>query len=514
MFRVPNYDSESSVEDDSRDNSLEITNVCKRPAYSILSSIDDSDSDDFEDQDLNDDLINGVDEPSRDRALDNPTTHTIGTAKEYPIAIVDAQDSVQASKLHVSPGSSQTYPIDVEDAERESDVAEDDNASEEDEGPEILPFGQSNRLPSLPNPSPPDASFTPVNSANYNGSQCTQSRPKVDSSRSAQEPVQWPAFATEHSKYGQNCASKAPEPSLHYWSYPMTGAHDLPLPNPSRYEEGPFSSTYENRFIPEVLRRPSDFGEREQLQYNFHPITHQYTNQSAATSMENRPPENPGFHGKSKFETTGPSTSTAIENVDVSAPRARSNASIAHGDFVLHGNVSSWKYPSYADRAWTPDETDNPKGSNLKISDLVHSYTDSTRCLKRKASEISSSIEARVPTPSPDSTELDTDDSTVLHSAQAQHPPTDMLISSSRNSSMEVSHNTPLEREDLVPDVIEGPATKKTKCSSKTTTRSGKFVSGFLIGVAGTIAATTAALISSASADVWQEALHEATHSI
>ena len=517
VFRIPNYDSESSAEDRSGDNSLEITNVRKRPAYSIPSSIDDTDSDDFEDQDLDNDLITNVTEPSHNRTLDNPTSRTLGTVIENPVTIVDRQESVQSSKCDGPPGSSQNYPIDVEDAdraedaERESDVLEDENTSEDDEGPEILPIGQSNNLPGLANPNLSDISFTAVNSGSSNGSQCAQVGPNIDIQASTKEPVSWPAFATQHAKYEHCSAFKAPEPSVHHWSS-TNGPHDLPVPHPSRYEEGPFSSAYENRFIPEVLRRPCDYAERDQLQYNFHPTTHQQTNQMAGITLGNLALENSGFHGRSKYEDTGPRVSTAIGNIDVSAPRAQSKVSDARTDYLLHGNAPSWKYSSYAERAWTPDETDNPKGSNLKISDLVHSYTDTTRGLKRKACEMSTSIEARVPTSSPGSTGSHTNDSAILQSAQSQCLTADLLESSLGICSMEISHNLPPENEDLVPNVVEGPATKKIKISSTTPRRSGKFVSGFLVGVAGTMAAAVTALISSASADVWQEALHEATH--
>lgn len=519
VFRIPNYDSESSAEDRSGDDSLEITNVRKRPAYSIPSSIDDSDSDDFEDQDPDNDLITNVTEPSHNRILDNPTCRSLGTVIENPVTIVDRQESVQSSKYDGPPGSSQNHPIDVEDAdrvedaERESDVLEDGNSSEDEEGPEILPTGQSNHLPRLANPNLSDISLTPVNSASSNGSQRAQVGPRIDIQTSAKEPVSWPAFATQQAKYGHCSTFKAPEPSVHHWSSHTNGPHDLPIPHPSRYEEGPFSSAYENRFIPEVLRRPCDSVERDQLQYNFHPMTLQHTNQMAGITLGNLALENSGFHGRSKYEDTGPRVSTAIGDIDVSAPRAQSKVSDARTDYLLHGNAPSWKYSSYAERAWTPDETDNPKGSNLKISDLVHSYTDTTRGLKRKACEMSTSIEARVPTSSPDSTGSHTNDSAILQSAQSQCLPADLLESSSGIRSMEISHNIPRESEDLVPNVVEGPATKKIKISSTTTRRSGKFVSGFLVGVAGTVAAAVTALISSASADVWQEALHEATHS-
>lgn len=245
---------------------------------------------------------------------------------------------------------------------------------------------------------------------------------------------------------------------------------DVPDPGWPRYDDGPFSSDVQHNTLPALSSYP-------------------YCQNSVSTDQTTRkinsvtPPLSMGPAGDESRVTASSNPPVITDNTRVSLPE---EPECRHKVNECHP-------------------------ARLNISDIVNPLADTTRTLKRKADEISSSAigqheieqEAgslrQAPPLEAESQELYHDD------AQHRDPLIDSETSLSQSSSIN-SAPVSLKNQDNPTGLDDaGPARKKQKISSSSALSISKFVSGVLVGVAGAFAVFIATIPMS----VQQEALQE-----
>ncbi len=142
--------------------------------------------------------------------------------------------------------------------------------------------------------------------------------------------------------------------------------------------------------------------------------------------------------------------------------------------------------------------------SKVNISDLVNSYADVARNLKRKADDISTDSEIQEAISTDLEAPFSDDMDVILADAQARDVPDIEVLISQESSTSSVPDAGPSSSVTQVPDT-DGPARKKMRTSVANVRGFGKFASGIFVGVAGALAAFLATIPLS----VREEALRE-----
>lgn len=161
-----------------------------------------------------------------------------------------------------------------------------------------------------------------------------------------------------------------------------------------------------------------------------------------------------------------------------------------------------------------PEETEYRRKSNegyssrLNIMDIVNPLTDSSRSLKRKAEEISSSNDMEKIDKEP-VTEEEASEEVGLTSSDGEteenNQEDDISISNCELPSKDPAPLPPPASEEAAISDLAGPARKKQKTSDSSAIGIGKFVSGVLVGVAGALAAFIATIPMSVQNEALQE---------
>ncbi|KAL8909141.1 MAG: hypothetical protein Q9171_005177 [Xanthocarpia ochracea] len=149
---------------------------------------------------------------------------------------------------------------------------------------------------------------------------------------------------------------------------------------------------------------------------------------------------------------------------------------------------------------------DETKSRKVDISNLVNPHADSARGLKRKSDQMSSEeplISTPLATSEPSFVQTVGEDDLGPH-AQVRDT---VMAGNETDSQGLASVTSSFPASNVANAAEEGPARKKTKISKPKAGSFGKFVSGICLGLAGAFAA----FIAATPADVWDEALCEAS---
>ena len=150
--------------------------------------------------------------------------------------------------------------------------------------------------------------------------------------------------------------------------------------------------------------------------------------------------------------------------------------------------------------------------SRVNISDLVNSYADGARTLKRKADDISADSDIQEPV-STKSQARSLDDVNIqdfmLADAQPRDAP-DIDVLTSQVSSVSSVPDLRLSPHETDISGVNGPARKKLRTFAPSVGGFGKFASGICVGVAGALAAFLATIPMSVREEALREVLSAA----
>ena len=427
------------------------------PQGSIEDTTDEFDSVDEDDYDDDDDLL-------------TECHHYIEQIRPYTTLERNGLPKLNTPKPHVTFDLEQSMPI-----LKVAPVTSVSCSSEINVSQEII---KESFTPSQRAPSPSDAALAKK-------ADSIDLRPKWLSSRSFSDSLVPPNVDNAHSlqemhqpRYCNAWADDYPLNSSFAAESAGQNFLDDPEVEPTRYEDGPFASRSS------VIRYPL--------------LPAHLSQQSWRPCTVTRPMQPHDYYTNNSQCINMPVVSESKLTSSTTIPELSNNSS--GGLFNNNGNMM------------TPHKVNEGQPSRVNISDLVNSYADGTRSLKRKADDMSADSDIQEPI-STESQARSLEDvnaqDIMLADAQPRDAP-DIDVFASQVSSVSSVPDLRASPHEIHTSGADGPARKKLRTFAPSVGGFGKFASGICVGVVGALAAFFATIPMSVREEALREVLSAA----